>query len=82
MRDEAPKSAGITLALLAATGRLVIIQCSDCPNRRHCRPSDLDLRMDTPVSLAGSLLKCCDRGSTRVLTYPGSNRDARKGRVR
>ena len=78
--DDLLRSAGITLAQLG--GRLVIVQCADCSNRRHCRPSDLGLPMDTPVSLAGALLKCCDCGSTRILSYPESNRDARKGRER
>jgi hypothetical protein len=82
MVEELPKTAGITLVQLGASGRLVIVQCSDCANRRHCRPSDLDLPMDTSVSNAGALLKCCDCGSTRVLSYPESNRDARKGRER
>ena len=47
MAEEAPKTGGITLAQLGASGRLVIVQCSECSNRRHCRPSDLDLPMDT-----------------------------------
>jgi hypothetical protein len=82
MAEEAPKTAGITLAQLASSGRLVIVQCSECSNRRHCRASDLDLPMDTSVSAAGALLRCCECGSTRVLSYPESNRDARKGRLR
>jgi hypothetical protein len=51
-------------------------------NLRLARQSDLDLPMDTAVSEAGALLKCSDCGSTDVLTYPESNRDTRKGRVR
>ena len=82
MAEEVPKTAGITLAQLGASGRLVIVQCSECSNRRHCRPSDLDLPMGTAVSAAGTMLKCCDCGSKSVLTYPESNRDARKGRER
>lgn len=73
---------GITLAQLAASGRHVIVQCERCPNRRLARPSDLDLPMETAVSDAGALLKCGDCGSKRVLTYPESHRDARKGRMR
>jgi hypothetical protein len=38
--------------------------------------------MDTPVSLVGALLECCECGSTEVLVYPESVRDARRGRVR
>jgi hypothetical protein len=73
---------GITLAQLAASGRHVVAQCGHCPNRRLCRATDLDLPMDTPVNLVGALLKCCECGSTEVLIYPESNRDARRGRVR
>jgi hypothetical protein len=54
MAEEVPKTAGITLAQLGASGRLVIVQCSECSNRRH-----LDLPMDTSVSAAGALLRCC-----------------------
>lgn len=74
--------AGITLAQLAASGRHVVVQCGRCPNRRLDRPSDLDLPMDIAVNEAGALLKCCECGSEDVLTYPESNRDARKGRLR
>ena len=82
MPEVARKSTGITLAQLAASGRHVVVQCGRCPNRKLARPSDLDLPMETAVSDAGALLKCCDCDSTEVLTYPESNRDARKGRVR
>jgi hypothetical protein len=74
--------AGITLAQLGASGRHVVVQCGRCPNRRLARTTDLDLSMDTPVSLVGALLKCCECGSTDVLVYPESSRDARRGRVR
>ncbi len=74
--------AGITLAELAASGRHVVVQCGQCPNRRLARTTDLDLPMDTPVSLVGALLQCCECGSTEVLVYPESNRDARRGRTR
>ena len=77
-----PKQTSITLAELAASGRHIVVQCGECPNRRLARPVDLDLPMGISVSDAGSLLKCCECGSTQVLTYPESNRDARKGRVR
>jgi hypothetical protein len=73
---------GITLAELAASGRHVVVQCGHCPNRRLSRATDLDLPMDTPVNLVGALLKCCECGSTHVLAYPESNRDARRGRER
>ena len=53
MAEEAPKSVGITLGQLGASGRLVIVQCAICANRRHCRPMDLDLPMETTVSEAG-----------------------------
>ena len=73
---------GISLSQLAASGRHVVVRCGHCPNRRLSRTSDLDLPMDTPVSIVGALLKCCECGSTDVLVYPESNRDARRGRVR
>jgi hypothetical protein len=73
---------GISLSQLAASGQHVVVRCGHCPNRRLSRTSDLDLPMDTPVNLVGALLKCCECGSTDVLVYPESNRDARKGRVR
>jgi hypothetical protein len=76
------KSTGITLAQLAASGRHVVVQCGHCPNRRLSRTTDLDLPMDTPVSLVGALFKCCACGSTDVLVYPEGNRDARNGRER
>jgi hypothetical protein len=81
MTDE-KVPAGITLAQLAASGRQIVVQCGYCPNRRLARTADLDLPMDTPVNMVGALLKCCECGSTDVLVYPESNRDARKGRVR
>ena len=74
--------ASITLAELAASGRHVVVQCGRCPNRRLSRTTDLDLPIDTPVTLVGALLKCCEWGSTEVLVYPESNRDARRGWVR
>ena len=46
------------------------------------KPAALGVPLATTVSLAGAVLKCSDCGSERVLTYPESNRDARKGRVR
>jgi hypothetical protein len=67
---------------IAASGRHVVLQCGRCPNRRLSRTTDLDLPMDTPVSLVGALLECCECGSTEVLVYPESVRDARRGRVR
>jgi hypothetical protein len=73
---------GITLAEIAASGRHVVVQCGHCPNRRLARPIDLDLPMNTPIGLVGALLKCNDCGSSDVLVYAESNRDARKGRVR
>jgi hypothetical protein len=82
MAVEAPKTAGITLAQLRASGRLVIVQCTECANRRYCRPSDLDLPMDTLVCSAGALLNWCDCGSTSVPAYPDSNLDAHKVRER
>ena len=82
MPEAVGRSTGITLAQLAASGRHVFVQCGRCPNRRLAKPSDLDLPMGTAVSDAGALLKCGDCGSTEVLTYPESNRDARKGRIR
>ena len=74
MPEAVGRSTGITLAQLAASGRHVFVQCGRCPNRRLAKPSE--------VSDAGALLKCGDCGSTEVLTYPESNRDARKGRIR
>ena len=46
------------------------------------KPIDFGLPMATAVTDAGAILKCGECGSKRVLTYPESNRDARKGRVR
>ena len=73
---------GITLAQLAASGRLVVVQCAHCQNRRLSRTSELDLPMELPVNQVGALLKCGDCGSVDVLVYPESHRDARRGRVR
>jgi hypothetical protein len=73
---------GITLAQLTASGRHFVVQCGHCPNRRLSRAIDLDLPMDTPLTLVGALRKCCECGSTYVLVYPESSRDARRGRVR
>ena len=77
---EHKKGSGITLAQLAVLGRHVVVQCGRCPNRRLSRTTDLDLPMDTPINLVGALLGCCECGSTEVLVYPQSNRDARRGR--
>ena len=77
---EHKKGSGITLAQLAVLGRHVVVQCGRCPNRRLSRTTDLDLPMDTPINLVGALLECCECGSTEVLVYPESNRDARRGR--
>ena len=73
---------GITLAELATSGRHVVVQCSECPHRNVLKPSALGVPLATAVTLAGANLKCSACGSKRVLTYPESNRDARKGRVR
>ena len=72
---------GITLAQLATSRRGVIIQCSACPNQRFAKPTELGLPLSLLVS-AGSMLKCSSCGSKQVLTYPQSDRDARKGRMR
>ena len=73
---------GITLAELAKSGRHVVVQCCGCSNRKLLKPAEFGVPMETEVSIAGAVLKCSDCGSKRVLTYPESNRDARKGRVR
>ena len=73
---------GITLAQLATAGRGVIVLCGACPNRRFAKPTELGLPLSLPVSAAGSMLKCSSCGSKQVLTYPQSDRDARKGRMR
>ena len=73
---------GITLAQLASSGRHVVVQCAECPNRRLMKLAELGVPLPTAVSLAGALMKCGGCWSKRVLTYPESNRDARKGRVR
>jgi hypothetical protein len=73
---------GITLAELATTGRRVVVQCGACPNRRLMKPTELGVPLTTPVAIAGPLLKCSECGSRHVLTYPESNRDVRKGRIR
>ena len=49
---------GITLAQLAASGRLVVVQCAHCQNRTLSRTSELDLPMELPVNQVGALLKC------------------------
>ena len=73
---------GITLAQLATAGRGVIVQCGACPNRRFAKPTELGLPLSLLVSAAGSMLKCASCGAKQVLTYPQSDRDARKGRMR
>jgi DNA-directed RNA polymerase subunit RPC12/RpoP len=73
---------GISLAQLAAFGRLVVVECAACPNRRLLKPIALGLPLATAVSVAGALLKCSECGSKRVLTFPESARDARRCRVR
>ena len=73
---------GITLAELARSGRRVVVQCGACPNRRLMGPTELGAPLATAVAVAGTLLKCSECGSKRVLTYPESNRDVRKGRMR
>jgi hypothetical protein len=67
---------------LASSGRRVVVQCVTCPNRKLLKPTDLGVPLTTAVALAGAVMKCGDCGSTEVSTYPESNRDARKGRVR
>jgi len=73
---------GITLAQLATAGRGIIVQCGACPNRRFAKPAELGLPLSLLVGSAGSMLKCSSCGSKQVLTYPQSDRDARKGRMR
>lgn len=82
--ESQPTPRGATLAEIAASGRRLVVQCGRCPNRRLCRPSDLDLPMEMQVSAVAEqrMLKCGDCGSTEVLVYPESNRDARKVRIR
>ncbi len=62
----------ITLAQLAASGRHVVVPCGHCPNRRMSQTTDLEL----PMSSAARVW--LDRRAGLF----GSNRDARKGRVR
>ena len=73
---------GITLAELVTSGRHVVVQCSACPHRAVLKPTALGVRLATVVPRAGANLICSACGSKTVLTYPESNRDARKGRVR
>ena len=73
---------GMSLAQLAAAGRLVVVECGACPNRRLLKPVTLGLPLATPISLAGALLKCSKCGSKRVLTFPETARDARQSRLR
>ena len=68
------EDAGITLAQLASSGRHVVVQCAECPNRRLIKATELGVPLTTAVSLAGALMKCGECGSKRVLTYPESNR--------
>ena len=53
-----------------------------CPNRRFAEPAELGLPLSLLVISASSMLKCSSCGSKQVLTYPQSDRDARKGRMR
>ena len=76
-----PDSA-ITLAQLATSGRHVVVQCGDCPHRAVMKPAALGVPLATVVPRAGANLICSACGSKQVLTYPESNRDARKGRTR
>jgi hypothetical protein len=46
------------------------------------KPTALGVPLATVVTLAGANLKCSACGCKQVLTYPESNRDARKGRIR
>ena len=72
----------ITLAQLATAGRHVVVQCGDCPHCAVLEPSALGVPLATVVPRAGANLICSVCGSKHVLTYPESNRDARKGRTR
>jgi hypothetical protein len=81
--------AGITLAQLASSGRHVVAQCGECPNRALVKPLDIGLPPETTMAeltrAAGagrSPLYCSTCKSRSVLTYAESNRDARQGRVR
>ena len=75
-------SDAITLAQLATAGRHVVVQCGDCPHRNVLKPTALGVPLATVVPRAGANLICSACGSTNVLTYPESNRDAHKGRAR
>ena len=70
------------LAQLSSSGRHVAVQCGACPHRAVLKPTALGVPLATTVALAGGNLICSGCGSKNVLTYPESNRDARKGRVR
>ena len=72
----------ITLAQLASGGRYVVVQCSACPHRAVLKPVALGVPLATVVPEVGANLICSACGSKSVLTYPESNRDARKGRTR
>jgi hypothetical protein len=71
---------GITLSELAKSGRHVVVQCGACPHRAVMRPTALGVPLATMVPRAGANLICSACGSKSVLTYPESNRDARKVR--
>ena len=73
---------GITLAQLVSAGRHVVVQCGACPHRAVVKPTALGVPLATMVPRAGANLICSACGSKSVLTYPESNRDARKGRTR
>ena len=72
----------ITLAQLASSGRHVVVQCGACPHRAVLKPTAFGVPLATVVPHAGANLICSECGSKNVLTYPESNRDARKGRIR
>ncbi len=54
MADE---GSGITLAQLASSGRHLVEQCAECPNRRLMKPADLGVPSATAVSLSGAVMK-------------------------
>jgi len=64
---------------MVSLGRHVVVQCGACPHRNVLKPTALGVQLATVVTLAGANLVCSACGSKKVLTYPESNRDARKG---
>jgi hypothetical protein len=73
------ETTAITIGTLAASGRHLIAECTDCGHSRKIPADRVALNRETAVADAGKHMRCTGCRGKKILTRPERMRDARKG---